>query len=304
MREPPTGISDDQVLDVVRREWDHAVDRVEHLPIGFGAHHWRASAAGVARWFATLDRPTSTRPPDTYEAAYAAAHDLANGGLSFVLAGATTHHGRFTTDCGPGLLSVTPWQEGESCGRSFRDDAERDETTAMVLALHGTAPPPSLRPWSTVVDPLLVDVLRDRAAAPWLDGPLGEEARSALLTRIDAVAAWAAEHHRLLDLAKASRDRWVTTHGEPMPHNHLLTPTGRLLVDWESALLAPSERDTRDLVAAGAALSADPAMARLFDLEWRLGEVDGYSVWFAAPHTGTDSDRVALAGLLEELESP
>lgn len=40
----------------------------------------------------------------------------------------------------------------------------------------------------------------------------------------------------------------------------------------------------------------------MFDLEWRLDEIAAYARWFAEPHTGTDSDRVALGGLLEELE--
>ena len=48
----------------------------------------------------------------------------------------------------------------------------------------------------------------------------------------------------------------------------------------------------------------DPAMLRLFDLEWRLDEVAQYAAWFAAPHTGTDSHRVALEGLLRELARP
>jgi spectinomycin phosphotransferase len=177
MREAPVDVADTTVLEVVRREWDGRVDRVCHLPVGFGAHHWRASSGGVARWFVTLDRPSGIRASDSYEAAYAAAHDLAARGLSFVLAGARARAGGFTAPCGPGLLSVTPWQDGEAGGWTFRDDAERDETLALVRRLHAAPPPPSLLPWSTVVDPALVDVLHDRTAGPWLDGPLGEEAR-------------------------------------------------------------------------------------------------------------------------------
>ena len=42
-------------------------------------------------------------------------------------------------------------------------------------------------------------------------------------------------------------------------------------------------------------------MLDLFDLEWRLDEISQYAAWFAAPHTGTASDRVAMGGLLHEL---
>lgn len=45
-------------------------------------------------------------------------------------------------------------------------------------------------------------------------------------------------------------------------------------------------------------------MIELFDPEWRLAEVAQYPARFAAPHTGTDRDRVALEGLLGELARP
>ncbi len=42
----------------------------------------------------------------------------------------------------------------------------------------------------------------------------------------------------------------------------------------------------------------------MFDLEWRLDEVTQYADWFEAPHGGTESDRVALGGLVGELTRP
>ena len=40
----------------------------------------------------------------------------------------------------------------------------------------------------------------------------------------------------------------------------------------------------------------------MFDLEWRLDEISQYAAWFEAPHSGNDSDEVALAGLHHELK--
>ena len=51
----------------------------------------------------------------------------------------------------------------------------------------------------------------------------------------------------------------------------------------------------------GHLVDADPAMLQMFDLEWRLDEISQYAAWFEAPHTGNDSDEVALAGLHHEL---
>jgi spectinomycin phosphotransferase len=68
--------------------------------------------------------------------------------------------------------------------------------------------------------------------------------------------------------------------------------------------LAPRERDLSTLVQAGYGdqLGADAAMVELFDLEWRLLEIDAYAAWFAAPHTGTTDDRVAHEALRSELD--
>ena len=138
----------------------------------------------------------------------------------------------------------------------------------------------------------------------WGTGPLGEEARLAIRGRLADLGRWASAYHRLAALAP---DRpWVATHGEPHTRNQLVTARGTVFVDWESLKLAPRDRDLRTLVDSGFAGLARPdwPMIELFDLEWRLDEVASYARWFAAPHTDTDSDRVALAGLLEELDRP
>ena len=76
-----------------------------------------------------------------------------------------------------------------------------------------------------------------------------------------------------------------------------------MFVDWESLKLAPRERDLSTLVQAGYGdqVHADRVMVELFDLEWRLSEIDAYAAWFAARHTGTTDDRVAHQGLQDEL---
>jgi spectinomycin phosphotransferase len=93
----------------------------------------------------------------------------------------------------------------------------------------------------------------------------------------------------------------VATHGEPHGDNQLLTSRGRYLIDWESLKLAPPERDLQVLLDAGAQVDADPEMVEMFDLEWRLDEINQYVTWFAAEHYDTEDDRIAFAGILHEL---
>ncbi|MGA8247529.1 MAG: phosphotransferase, partial [Nocardioides sp.] len=133
-------------------------------------------------------------------------------------------------------------------------------------------------------------------------GPYADPARDAVRRHLDDLARWTDRYHHLASVAR--EHAWVATHGEPHSGNQLLTPSGRLLVDWESLKLAPAELDLRILVEAGAAAGADPEMVELFDLEWRLDEISQYAAWFAAPHTGTADDAIAFGGLQEELARP
>jgi spectinomycin phosphotransferase len=138
-------------------------------------------------------------------------------------------------------------------------------------------------------------------AEPWTSGPYGESARREIADRSTTIDAWIRRHR---ELAESARDRrWVVTHGETHTRNQLRTADGIRFVDWESLKLAPRERDLATLVQAGygVRVGADPAMVELFDLEWRLSEIDEYAHWFAAAHTGTDDDKTAYGGLLDEL---
>jgi spectinomycin phosphotransferase len=140
---------------------------------------------------------------------------------------------------------------------------------------------------------------------PWDSGPYAEQARAALAGRLSDLERWVM---RYLDLAaRTDPSRWVATHGEPHSRNQLRTDDGRtVLVDWESLKLGPRERDLRVLVdqGYGELCGHDPDLVEMFDLEWRLDEIAQYADWFEALHAGTDSDRVAIGGLLHELERP
>jgi spectinomycin phosphotransferase len=292
-------VTDDDVLAEVRRHWSAEVDAVEHLPVGFGAHHWAASSAGRRTHFLTLDTLGPRHSAASIEASYATAATLARD-LDFVVAPLPSSTGPFTAPLGPRTLSATPWLDGEP------PEAMDAETTAAMLArLHASAPPAGTPRWVPIVREDLAEHLTTRCSAPWASGPFAERARSALRARFDAVTEWTATYHLLAELAR--RRPWVVTHGEPDEGNQLLVEDRTLILDWESVKLAPVERDLRTFVdrdhslPLGALGAADPAMLELFDLEWRLDEIGQYAAWFEAPHTGTASDRVAIGGLLHEL---
>lgn len=296
MRERPPGVTDADVLATVRDHWDDIATTIEHLPLGFGAHHWR-----VGDLFVTLDLLGRRHTCTTLESTYVAAAALAAQGLEFVLGGVPARNGRFTVAFGDGTaLSATPWRCGAAGDGPFT--GERAATTASHLdRLHAAAPPTGLRGWQPLVGPDLADDLSRRTSHRWTAaGPHGETARRALRDHLRDLATWTVGYHRVA--ATTDPATWVPTHGEPDTGNQLDTRDGVLLVDWESLMLAPAERDLRTLADAGHPHPrAHADLLRLFDLEWRLDEVAQYATWFEEPHGDTENDRIALGGLLGEL---
>ncbi len=285
-------MSNESVRDALRRHWHPGVDEVEHLAVGWGAHHWRAQVAGEPALFVTLDPPSARHTAASIEGAYAAAAAL---GLDFVWPSVPRLEGSFTLPLGERTLSVTRWLDGE------RPCSSAPDLPDLLGALH-SAPIPATAPvWTTEVDPRLTDQLRDLLLAPW-NGPLGAAARLVLSEHMIQLGGWVREHTMLVECADPSA--YVVTHGEPGVHNQWRALGRTWLIDWESLRVAPRERDLATLEHAGLETDCDSAMIRLFDLEWRLSEVWSFARWLQGPHEGNADDRAALACLMEELTCP
>ncbi|WP_369201397.1 phosphotransferase [Streptomyces sp. PU-14G] len=307
MRCPPASVTEETLRRTIAASWSLPVRHLGHLPWGFGAHHWRAALDGGRDLFVTLDALAPRHTRASLEAAYAGAASLAAAGLAAVCAPLPSRSGRYTVELAGGALSVTPWLAGRSPTEAeAQAGAHVERVITAVQDLHRAAPPPGLPEWAPRVSPDFARELRARTADPWHTGPQAEEARAAIAARLGRIADWTERYHRLAASARAQSGTWVPTHGEPHHANQVVTDQGLRLVDWESLALAPPERDFADLLAAGAGdrLGARPAMADLFALDWCLSEIAEYARWFAAPHTGTEDDLVALEGLHEELAGP
>jgi spectinomycin phosphotransferase len=287
MNEAPADLDTDQLLQAVRRSWHPAVDMLTHLPVGFGAHHWRADVGGRARYFVTLDNLGAHHTLQTLQSAYAGAAALLEAGLTFVIAAIEP----YAVPLAGRAISVTPWLEGTPV-------ASIDEkiTADMLRQLHAVDPADlgvDLPTWQPIVGPELVDHIAECVQRPWSEGPYGERSRQAVASAHGNIVRWTA---RYLELGRrAQSHRWVPTHGEPDWHNQLITASGTVLVDWETLKLAPAERDLQTLGI------GDPAMLEMFDLEWRLDEISQYTTWFAGPHGDTADDSTAFDSLLEDL---
>lgn len=305
MRTPPSSVSDELIAHTLADHWATAVEHIEHLPVGGGAHHWRATGPG-ATLFVTLDQLGTRHSTSSLEAAYATAAEFAVAGLDMVCAPLRNRLGRFTVDTGLGVLSATPWLDGRSPTEAeYRMPAHLAKVIDALDALHSTTSRGPLRDWSPRVGADFAQQVRARTEHPWHSGPFGELARTALAAHGSDIERWTRRYHELTRRARSRRSTWVPTHGEPHEDNQVLDGTYLKLVDWETVRLAPRERDYSDLIAAGCSdrLDADPLMVELFALDWRLSEITEYVDWFAGHHVGSEDDEEAMQALREELST-
>jgi aminoglycoside phosphotransferase (APT) family kinase protein len=132
-------------------------------------------------------------------------------------------------------------------------------------------------------------------------GPLATAAAALLARHATRVSAVLERYDGLVVAGRAAPVRMVLTHGEPHPGNTILTADGWLLIDWDTALVAPPERDLwifdraavrRYTEATGVILRPD--MVALYRTRWTLADIAVEAHRFRRPHTGSPEDTKAL----------
>ena len=233
---------------------------LEHLDVGNGSHHWRATCSGQ-RFFVTvddLDHKHYLGPdPDTVFArllhALETAFRLRRGGMDFVVAPLRAADGEVVHRLGRRYaVAIYPYL-GDP--RPFRKTLNEDERAAyvdMLARLHGASR--SMAPPADVV-PVAV--------------PFREKLERALVSTLPSddsstIRAWLRRFDALAE--DAGQPEMVVTHGEPHSGNIVRTGGGFALVDWDTAGVAPRERDLW-LIGGG-----DPRLCELYRLRWRLDD--------------------------------
>ena len=146
---------------------------------------------------------------------------------------------------------------------------------------------------------------------PWDGGPFSQAAHRQVAARTADLARLAAGFDHLAAATAPAREDRVITHGEPHPAN-LMSVGGRVvLIDWDTAALAPPERDVC-LIAAGpgdvdhyqeaADRALDPAVITLYRLRWYLDDLGSAIRMFRHQHRDTPDTRQWRDGLAPQLE--
>jgi spectinomycin phosphotransferase len=316
----PRDLDRRELEQVLELRWGLHDVGLDYLPVGFGSHHWRAVDSDGQRRFVTVDDlqagfqagPDADAAFTALERAYRTAAALREqAGLEFIVAPLVDGEGaviyRLTDRY---ALTVSPFVEGESTAYGRYESADDRRRMATVVGrLHAATElvPPGLPRQDDFALPsrgALEDALTDHSRK-WTTGPFAEPTRELLAAGAATVERRLAEYDALAARVRASAASWVVTHGEPHRANVIRDPRGALrLVDWDTTLLAPRERDLRmvldenetgwsEYVLACGNVDLDANALQLYRDWWPLAEIAIYVALFRRPHDWTEDTAKA-----------
>jgi spectinomycin phosphotransferase/16S rRNA (guanine(1405)-N(7))-methyltransferase len=311
---PPDGLSETALVSVLARSWGMTITSMEYRAVGWGSHHWEVADAAGPHWFVTVDELENKRlsARETLEAGFArlraslaAAMDLRVCGRTFVVAPVPTRDGEpLARVNGRFGVAVYPFVAGQSFDwGEFSSAAHRLSLLRLLVDVH-TAPPAASR--HALADDFAVPQRDELEAACAPDGDVADCGPYALplslLARQHAapIQRLLARYDALVLEAQAQGARTVLTHGEPHPGNTMRTADSWVLIDWDTALVAPPERDLwsldpgdgsiLDAYATATGTSPEPSLLDLYRLRWDLAEIAADVGRFRRPHTGNIDD--------------
>jgi len=309
----PAGVTDDALRQSLAEHWQLAVTELEYRPVGFGSHHWDGREGDGTRWFVTVDEVG--RDPSRLRAALATAVALRTAGCDFVVAPIPTGAAEPCAPMGDSAVALYPHIDGTSfAGGEYASEEHRRGVLDLVVALHRQlrASVPDVREEDFVI-PCREDLEAGLARRPAPGTGPYTDAIVALLDQHGSVITAALARYDLLATRVAASGRpFVVTHGEPHAANTIATARGLVLIDWDTALFAPPERDlfTLDhrgggiLRAYAAATGTDASLdaLRLYRLQWDLHDIAVYTRRLRAPHDGNEDDEKSWRGLQATVE--
>ncbi|MGI8486061.1 MAG: phosphotransferase enzyme family protein [Thermomicrobiales bacterium] len=326
MRTQPPDLPPTLLQGTLSQFWDLHDLTLTYNPVGFGSHHWLAEAPDGQCWFVTVDDHHKGRfefPPETsfdaLDRAMRTAVSLRDLGLDFVVAPIPDHDGNVLHRLGDSDYSLVlfPFMEGKSGDYGkFASSNDRFETLRLIGHLHNATPslPQAMPHRSDLSIPRQGELAGalDSLDLAWMAGPYADQTRNLLRENRDDIVRALEIYDRLVTMIKADPTPWVITHGEPHAGNVLrLNDSGKpLLVDWDTAALAPKERDlwmllddsatdwTPYLKVTGDAVVSASAI-RMFQMWWDLCEIAEYASWFRKKHDDSEDARIGWGGLNE-----
>ncbi len=316
----PADLPATTVASALQDLWGFTAAALVYQPVGFGSHHWLDTDRAGRRLFATADdladkrRTASDTTDDAFgRLGHAFGTALAlrrEAGLSFVVAPVLTAAGRVLARLSEQYsLVVHPYVTGTVAGEDgqFIDDGDRRTVVDMLIQIHRANIGHPCVDDFVVPDLDTLQALIRHPSGAWCSGAYGQRARELLRAHASDLRVLISAYHSLATKVGSQPERMVITHGEPHAGNVIVTAGGLVLIDWDTALAAPPERDLWDLASDGASLleyyaaatgtQIDEQALSLYRLWYDLAEVGGYLSLFHAPHEDTADTKEAWKNL-------
>jgi spectinomycin phosphotransferase/16S rRNA (guanine(1405)-N(7))-methyltransferase len=282
---------------------------LDYRPLGWGSHHWVAECAAGTRWFVTVDDlegrrqdgETSVNPAyERLRGSLATAVALKDAGRSFVVAPIPTLDDQPLLRAGRYGVSLYPFVEGQSFQWGEFSSAEHLRGVLDMLVEIHTAPVAARQP--AAPDDFAIphrDELQATLAAPEAvesRGPYSQPMATLIGAHAEPVQALLDRYDALVAAARSVP--MVLTHGEPHPGNTMLTAEGWRLIDWDTARVAPPERDLwsleplHDAYTRATGIDLLPPLLELYRIRWTLADIAFDVRRFRRDHTtGPDADK-------------
>jgi hypothetical protein len=325
MRSPPPDLAPEQLAGVLADGWGLRAVSLDYVPEGGGGHHWVLTGAAGQRHFVTVDdldsKPwlgTSRRAVfDGLRGALSTAAALRDSGLPFVVAPIAARDGqplrwaghRYAASVFP-FLAGRPHQFGP-----YADERLRNQVLDMMAALHRATPavrdsaPRHVLGFAGRAD---LDAFLLSPDQPWESGPFAAAAHRLVAARAGDLRQLVTGFDRVAESTRLARAEVVITHGEPHPANILSLAGGLVLIDWDTAALAPAERDIALIATAGNAgadryqqatgRELDAAVIGLYRLRWYLDDIASAVRLLRNSHRDTPDTTRWRQGLARQLE--
>lgn len=316
---------------LLERHWGLRGATLTYLQVGFGSHHWRADDSRGTRRFVTVDDLEAgfQAGPDTDSAlaaldrafrTAAALRDEAK--LDFVVAPLTAQDGNVIHRLSDRYaVTVSPLVEGESSTYgSYESPADRRRMGRVLGRLHAATEHvptdlPRREDFALPSRAALIEAFHD-LERPWSSGPFGEPARQLLQASAHDIERRLQEYDELAAHVRETSDSWVVTHGEPHRANVICDARGGVhLVDWDTTLIAPRERDLRmvldreligwdEYVAVAGPASLNQEAIELYRRWWDLADIGIYTALFRRPHERTEDTIASWKNLASICRGP
>jgi len=321
VRTEPRDLDRENLRDVLGARFGLRDARLEYAPLGGGSHHWRAVDGDGCTWFVTVDDleagfhpgPDADGTFAALDRAFRTAAALRRAGLEFVVAPVADNEGRVLRRLGERYaVRIAPFVRGKPGVFGVYSPDDRRRMGALLAELHSASG--SVPAGIPGTDDLAVPSRAALTAAfadldrPWGTGPLADPARELLRGSTREIELRLAEHDALAARVGADTGEWVITHGEPHGGNIIHAPEGLHVVDWDTALLAPRERDLHMVLddedtgwdeyrAVAGAVTLDRDALRLYRELWDLSDIASFTVALRRRHERTADTEHALDSL-------